>query len=70
MRKFTLTYIGGNGDMDLDGDIDMVDYAQFASRWRDNGCGSDDCGGADLTGDGNVLFEDLEEFFYNWMAGL
>jgi hypothetical protein len=70
LNKFTLTYIGGNGDMDLDGDIDMVDFGQFASHWQDTGCGSNDCGGADLTGDGNVFVEDLEAFCDNWLAGL
>ncbi|MHC5183615.1 MAG: carbohydrate-binding protein, partial [Planctomycetota bacterium] len=70
LNKFTLTYVGRNGDMDLDGDIDLLDYAQFASRWQDTGCDSDDCGGADLTGDGNVFIEDLQIFCENWMGGL
>ncbi|MHC4760083.1 MAG: carbohydrate-binding protein [Planctomycetota bacterium] len=68
VNKFTLTYIGGNGDMVLDGDIDMVDYALFAPYWQQIGCG--DCGGAELTGDGNVLIEDLQIFCDNWMGGL
>ena len=68
LNKFTLTYIGGNGDTDLNGKIDLVDYAEFAKNWQDTGCG--DCGGADLTGDGNVFIEDLEAFCYNWLAGI
>ena len=68
LNKFTLDYIGGNGDMDLNGDIDLVDYAQFASHWQQTGCG--DCGGADLTGDGNVWIEDMAAFCDNWMGGL
>ena len=68
LNKFTLTYIGGNGDMDLDGDIDMLDFALFASYWQQTGCGT--CGGADLTGDGNVWIDDLKSFCDNWMGGI
>ena len=74
LNKFTLTYIGGNGDMaPLDGVIDLADFAKFASYWQQTACGT--CGGADLTGpqdvpDGNVWIEDLEVFCYNWLGGL
>ena len=67
LNKFTFSYIGGNGDMDLDGDIDPLDFARFAQYWQQTSCGS--CGGADLTGDGNVFMDDLRRFFDNWMAG-
>jgi hypothetical protein len=68
LNKFTLTYIGGNGDMDLDGKIEMRDFALFASYWQRTGCGI--CGGADLTGDGNVGGDDLALFCDNWLAGI
>jgi len=30
----------------------------------------DDCGGADLTGDGRVTWDDLRELAYYWLAPL
>jgi len=68
LNKFTFSYIGGNGDMDLDGDIDSLDFALFAQYWQQTSCGN--CGGADLTGDGNVWIYDLKWFCDNWMAGI
>jgi len=55
---------------DIDGDdaTDFADFGLFAVRWQDAVC--DDCGGADLTGDGRVTWDDLEEFAYNWLAGV
>ena len=67
LNKFTLTYIGGNGDMDLDGDIDLRDFSLFTPYWQQTSCGSR--GGADLTGDGNVWIEDMAAFCDNWLKG-
>jgi PKD repeat protein len=56
------------GDFDGDGDVDFVDYIRLAERWLQTGCGG--CSGADLTCDGNVDLFDLQEFTYNWLAGI
>jgi len=56
------------GDLDDDDDVDLQDFAMFAARWLDAVC--DDCGGADLTGDGRVALDDLWEFADNWLAGI
>jgi len=55
------------GDIEPDGDVDFVDFAGFALRWMDTGCGV--CGGADLTDNGNVGLDDLRKFAENWLAG-
>jgi hypothetical protein len=39
----------------------------LAGRWQDIVC--DECGGADLNGDGRVTGEDLRELTYHWLAG-
>ena len=54
-------------DIDGDEDTDFGDYAMLAGRWQDVVC--DECGGADLNGDGRVTGEDFREFAYNWLAG-
>jgi hypothetical protein len=54
----------GSADIDGDGEVDGKDYAALAVRWRDSGCGV--CGGADLSGDEQVEFDDLWWFTENW----
>ncbi|MCX5638559.1 MAG: hypothetical protein NTX52_12840, partial [Planctomycetota bacterium] len=56
------------GDIEPDGDVDLVDFAVFASYWQDTNCGA--CGGADLTGDGIVDASDLAELAENWLKSL
>ena len=56
------------GDFEPDGDVDLADFCIFAERWLDAVC--DACGGADLTGDGNVQWDDLKELTDNWLAGV
>ncbi len=54
------------GDIELDRDVDFNDFAFFAGYWQSIACGQ--CGGADLTGDGNVDADDLAEFTHNWLT--
>ena len=54
-------------DIDGDKDTDFADYAMLGARWQDSVC--DDCGGADLNGDGRVTGEDIREMAYNWLMG-
>ena len=55
-------------DIDGDNDTEFADFALLAERWKDAVC--DECGGADLTGDGRVTVEDLREFAYYWLEGI
>jgi hypothetical protein len=55
------------GHLDFDNDADLADFAIFAKRWSDIGCGT--CGAADLTGEGKVTLDDLREFVKNWLTG-
>ena len=55
-------------DLDYDDDTDLTDFAHFAPRWLNTVC--DECSGADLTGDGQVVLDDLWEFADNWLAGI
>lgn len=51
-------------DLDQNGWIDMSDFSIFSSYWQRTACGL--CGGADLTGDGNVILDDWFEFLIDW----
>ena len=53
-------------DIDGDKDTDFADYAMLGARWQDSVC--DDCGGADLNGDGRVTEADLRELAYHWLT--
>jgi hypothetical protein len=53
-------------DLNDDRKVDLADFAIFAQWWLKSNCGN--CGGADLTGDGQVRWDDLREFTSNWLA--
>jgi hypothetical protein len=54
------------GDIVCPDGVEVADFAIIAAYWLETGCGS--CGGAELSGDGNVGLPDLEIFIGNWMA--
>jgi hypothetical protein len=56
------------GDIEPDGDVDVRDFAIFASKWQNTNCGV--CSGADLTGDAIVDFRDLAKLVKNWLNRL
>jgi hypothetical protein len=56
------------GDLVCPDGVNFIDFAYFADWWPQTGCGV--CGGADLTGDGNVGLDDLREFADNWLTGI
>jgi len=57
------------GDLDIDTDVDLADFARFAARWLDTDCG--DCGRSDLNGDHNVDLIDLYIFVeYCWLRDI
>jgi predicted outer membrane repeat protein len=55
------------GDLDGDGNVDLTDFAFFATYWLERDCGT--CGGADFTSDGEVQEYDLMEFTAKWLTG-
>jgi hypothetical protein len=57
-------------DLNADGRVDLADFAVFASRWLENGCGLPDwCGNADLDLTGSVDTQDLIFFASFWLDG-
>ena len=53
------------GDLNLDGNVNTVDYALFASEWKSNGDFADSANPADLYQDGTIDFKDLEILLHN-----
>jgi len=59
------------GDFDADNDVDLTDFAMFAQRWRRTDSSFRyGGGGADLTDDGFVDFNDLQKLAENWLASV
>jgi hypothetical protein len=57
-----------NVDFDIDGDVDLDDYAIFASHWMDENCTEPDfCDGTDLNKSGSVDWYDLAQFVEVWL---
>jgi len=55
------------GDIDGDMDVDLADLTKFAAWWARTAC--DECGGADLDGDGAVIGHDLRQLSVDWLEG-
>jgi len=60
-QRSTADFVGLHG-------VNMADFAYFAGYWGQISCGL--CGGADLTGDGNIDENDLKKFAQNWLADI
>ncbi|MFC1782791.1 endonuclease/exonuclease/phosphatase family protein [Planctomycetota bacterium] len=58
------------GDLDGNGEIDLIDFSLFTARWHDTGCNTLDnyCGEADINGDGKVGLVDLAEITSHWLT--
>ncbi|MHC4474523.1 MAG: right-handed parallel beta-helix repeat-containing protein [Planctomycetota bacterium] len=54
-------------DIDGSGAVDLRDLCEFALHWRESGCGR--CGGANMTCEGDVDWNDLRELCAWWLAG-
>ncbi len=61
--------VRGNGDMDHDGDVDGVDFAQWALQWQRRACTVDNqsCVRADMDVDGDVDANDLTVMMARWL---
>ena len=58
-------------DLDMDGDVDFVDYAIFANHWMYQNCAEPDwCEGTDFNHSGSVDILDLATFARYWLEGL
>jgi hypothetical protein len=55
-------------NLDDYGIVTFPDLAIFSQYWLMTGCEA--CGGADFTGDQNVMPEDLSIFIADWLCGL
>jgi len=53
---------GNRADFNIDGTVNLVDFAEFARQWLNN----EPCV-EDMTGDGKVNSSDLVIFGYNWL---
>ena len=62
-----LSYIDLKTELNDDDDtiVNLSEIAHLGTYWLQNGCGN--CGGIDITGDGNVLLDDLVEILSDWM---
>lgn len=56
------------GDYNGDNFVNIADFAALPQWWLDVDCNG--CGGTDLTGDGQMQPDDLNEFINLWLTGL
>ncbi|MCF7955553.1 MAG: hypothetical protein K9M75_07115, partial [Phycisphaerae bacterium] len=56
------------GDFNDDKFVNLADFAALAKWWLEVDCKG--CGGTDLTGDGQMQLDDLNEFANLWLTGI
>jgi hypothetical protein len=70
LQIFVKFWLWPVADVDMDGDVDSVDYAALANQWMAENCAEPDwCGGADINKSGKVDCEDLDVFTRHWLEG-
>ncbi len=59
------------GDLEPDGDVDLLDFASLAYSWQAASCGpaNDWCQGNDIDSSGSVDLADLQAVSVNWLIG-
>lgn len=70
-QSITTIHLWGTGfesDLNNDGYVDLYDLKIIADNWLHGNCGVSNgwCGGADLTRNGNVDFNDFSDFAEQW----
>ncbi|MCX5635120.1 MAG: dockerin type I domain-containing protein [Planctomycetota bacterium] len=72
IQTITSTDCNGPGQGDLNGDckVNMLDFPEFANQWLRTDCGSENkfCNGADFQPDGDVDIIDFALFAQNWLV--
>lgn len=67
----SLWYAAMPGDLNLDNNIDLIDFSMFAQRWQQNACNDPNlCGRADINRSGGVGWPDLRILTENWLSNL
>jgi len=71
---YTIDYVISNlpGDLDMNGYVDLADFADFAAHWLETDCdlGNSFCGGADINQIDDVGLDDLLILTGNWLEGV
>lgn len=66
----SLWYAAIPADLDLENDVDLLDFVIFTQKWQETGCNEPDwCGRADMDKSGVVDWLDMDILAENWLAG-
>lgn len=69
VEDYKVTIVSKEGDLNVDGNVDVLDLQIFVAHWLQGGCLPDPsvCGGADINGDGWVTLLDFSRMANNWL---
>ncbi|MBE3142987.1 MAG: hypothetical protein IMZ61_03575 [Planctomycetes bacterium] len=70
LQIFAEFWLWSVADVDMDDNVDFVDYAAFANHWREQNCAEPNwCEGTDFDHSGSVDMLDLATFAIHWLEG-